>query len=137
MKLASAMEFVADRSKGVLATVRSNGLPQMSNIVYSAGAEAIRISITDGRAKTANLRRDPRAVLHVTSEDFWKYVVVECNVEMSAVAKQVGDPALEELRELYQSISGEHPDWDDYDRAMLDESRLVLRLTPVHAYGMV
>ena len=37
----------------------------------------IRISVTDGRAKTANLRRDPRASLHVTRDDFYAYAVIE------------------------------------------------------------
>jgi PPOX class probable F420-dependent enzyme len=133
-----ALAFAADRSKGVLLTVRSNGRPQASNIVYALGDDGVvRISVTDDRAKTANLRRDPRASLHVTSDDFWQFVVVEADAELSAVASEPGDDTCRELRDLYRAVSGEHEDWDDYDRAMVRDRRLVLRLRPERAYGQV
>ncbi len=137
MKIHHAMEFVGRHHKGVLATVRSNGLPQMSNIVYSAIDGAVWVSVTDGRAKTSNLRRDPRAVLHVSSDDFTGYAVMECDAELSDVAADPDDATIAELRRLYRNISGEHPDWDEFDRAMIDDRRLVLKLYPVHSYGQL
>lgn len=138
MDLDRALTFVGERSKGTLLTVRSNGLPQASNIMYALDDDrVIRISVTDDRAKTANLRRDPRASLHVTSDDFWQYVVIEADVELSPVASEPGDDTCLELRDVYRAISGEHDDWDDYDEAMVRDRRLVLRLRPARAYGMV
>ena len=110
MKIHHAMEFVGKHHKGVLATLRSNGLPQMSNVVYSAIDGAVWVSVTDGRAKTANLRRDPRAVLHVSTDDFTGYAVMECDAELTEIAADPEDATIAELRRLYRNVSGEHPE---------------------------
>jgi PPOX class probable F420-dependent enzyme len=137
MKVHHAMEFVGRHHKGVLATVRSNGLPQMSNIVFSAIDGAVWVSVTEGRAKTANLRREPRAVLHVTTTEFTEYAVMECDAELTDVALDPTDATIAALRRLYRNISGEHPDWDEFDRAMIEDRRLVVKLYPVHCYGQL
>lgn len=137
MDIDRALAFAAQRSKGTLLTLRGNGRPQASNVVYALQDAVVRISVTDDRAKTANLRRDPRASLHVTSDDFWEYVVLEADAELSAVATEPGDPTCQELRDLYRAVSGEHEDWDDYDAAMVRDRRLVVRLRPARAYGSV
>lgn len=138
MDLDRALQFLSDHAKGVLLTIRSNGRPQASNIVYAVDDEGVvRVSVTDDRAKTANLRRDPRASLHVASDDFWQYVVLEADADLTPVTTEPGDLASRELRQLYREVSGEHDDWDDYDRAMIDQRRLVVRLHPTRAYGMV
>ena len=78
MDLTEALTFVQARSQGVLVTLRANGRPQLSNIYYVPGdGGMLRISITDDRAKTKNLRRDPRASLYVLGDNFFQYVVVE------------------------------------------------------------
>jgi PPOX class probable F420-dependent enzyme len=130
------VELVASRDHGVLVTLKRDGRPQLSNINYAVRDGVVRISVTDGRAKTANLRRDPRASLHVTSDDFWSYAVVEGEVTLSATAADPHDEAVEELVELYRDVQGEHPDWDDYRRAMVADRRLVVRLPITRAYGM-
>ncbi|MEU5906095.1 PPOX class F420-dependent oxidoreductase [Micromonospora sp. NPDC047527] len=134
----SLTDLIAGRSMGVLATIKRDGRPQMSTVVYSFDREAglIRVSVTDGRAKTANLRRDPRASFHVGSEDGWAYAVVEGRAELTALSADLGDATVEELVGLYRSLRGEHPDWDDYRRAMVAERRLVLRLHVERVYGM-
>lgn len=139
MDLDAALDFVRTRSKGVLLTIRENGRPQASNIMYGVGDDDVaRISVTDGRAKTANLQRDPRASLHVTTDDFWQYVVLEADAELTPLTTSPGDETGMELRELYRTIRGEdHPDWDEYDEAMVDQGRLVLRLHPTRAYGQI
>ena len=87
LTLDDAFSFVTRHRKGVLVTLRTDGRPQLSNIMYLPGpGHTARISVTDGRAKTANLRRDPRGTLHVTSEDFWSYVVLDGTVGLSPVA---------------------------------------------------
>jgi PPOX class probable F420-dependent enzyme len=104
-----------------------------------AGDDAgkILISVTDGRAKTKNLRRDPRASLHVNRDDFWAYVVIEADVELTPVATAPGDGTVDQLVAYYRSVAGEHDNWDEYRQAMVDDARLILKLTPTHAYGML
>ncbi len=137
MDLAHALQIAAQDHHGVLVTLRRDGRPQLSNIAYAAGGDGvIRISVTDIRAKTANLRRDPRALLYLTRPDFWAYVVLEGTAELSETAAEPDDAAVEELIALYRAVQGEHPDWDDYRRAMVADRRLVVRLRPERAYGM-
>jgi PPOX class probable F420-dependent enzyme len=134
--------LLASRHHGTLATVRRDGRPQLSVVTYAwypddDGRQLVRISTVDGRAKVANLRRDPRASFLVASESGWSYAVVEGRVELSAVAVSHDDEVVEELITLYRDASGEHPDWPDYRRAMVDDHRLVARLVVEHAYGLV
>lgn len=137
MDLPTAIAYVSERNRGVLTTQKRDGRPQLSNVMYGVGDDGlIRISITADRAKAKNLERDPRASLHVTADDFWSYVVVEADAELSPVAAAVDDDTVEELVDLYRAGAGEHPDWDEFRRAMVDDHRLVVRLRPVHAYGM-
>ncbi|MFI9645334.1 PPOX class F420-dependent oxidoreductase [Streptomyces sp. NPDC052040] len=123
---------------GVLVTLKRDGRPQLSNVVHTYDPEEriIRVSLTDDRAKTRNLRRDPRASYHVTSPDRWAYTVAEGTAELSPVAQEPYDPTVEELVRLYRDLSGEHPDWDDYRTAMVREHRLLLRLRVERAYGV-
>ena len=138
MDLATALEFVAERHHGVITTLKADGRPQLSNVAYALGGDGvIRVSVTDGRAKTANLRRDPRASLHVTRDDFYAYVVVEATAELTPVAAESGDATVDELVDYYRAVAGEHSDWDDYRRAMVADRRLIVRLRPERAYGMV
>ena len=138
MELAPALDFVRAHRHGVLVTQKRDGRPQLSNIAYHLGDDdVVRISVTDGRAKTANLRRDSRASLHVTRDDFYAYVVLDCDASLTPVAEAPDDPTVEQLVAYYRAVAGEHDDWDDYRRAMVADRRLVVELRPIHAYGMV
>jgi PPOX class probable F420-dependent enzyme len=138
MDLSTALDFARATRQGVLTTIRRDGRPQLSNIIYAIDADGtVRISVTETRAKTTNVRRDPRASLYVCRDDFWAYVVLDGAVALSEVTRAPGDAASDELVELYRSLAGEHDDWDDYREAMVRDGRLVLRLTPIHAYGML
>jgi PPOX class probable F420-dependent enzyme len=132
----TALQAARDRHQSVLVTLRKDGRPQLSNVLHAVGEDGlIRVSTTDGRAKTTNLRRTPWAALHVNGPDFWSYAVIEADVTLSEVAQAPDDAAVEELVELYRALSGEHEDWDDYRAAMVREGRLVVRLAPTRAYG--
>jgi PPOX class probable F420-dependent enzyme len=133
---AALRRLVESSKRGVLVTLKRDGRPQLSNIIYAVDDGVVRISVTDDRAKTRNLRRDPRASLHVTSDDFWSYAVVEGDVELSPVASDPSDDTVEELMGLYRDMQGEHPDWDDYRAAMVRDRRLVVRLPISRIYGM-
>jgi PPOX class probable F420-dependent enzyme len=138
MELNHALEFIRERRHGVLTTIKRDGRPQLSNIAFAVGDDdVIRVSITDSRAKSANARRDPRVSLHVTRDDFYAYAVIEGQAELSPVAADPDDATVDELVEYYRAVSGEHPDWDDFRRAMVADRRLVLRLQPERAYGML
>jgi PPOX class probable F420-dependent enzyme len=138
MELADAFSFIRGRRQGVVTTIRSNGRPQLSNIGYSLGDDDVaRISVTDSRAKTKNLRRDPRASLYVVGDDFWSYVVLDGTAELTPVAGDPADETVDELVDLYRAVAGEHRDWDEFRRDMVADSRLVVRLHFDHAYGMV
>ena len=138
MDLDTALGFIRTNRQGVLTTIRRDGRPQLSNIIYAVDAAGvIRISVTATRAKTKNLQRDPRASLYVVGETFWAYAVVDGTADLSPVATAPDDATVEELVELYRTFSGEHEDWDDYRAAMVRDERLVLRITPTSAYGML
>jgi PPOX class probable F420-dependent enzyme len=137
MDLSTALDFVRDHRQGVLTTLRRDGRAQLSNIVYGVEDATIRISVTAERAKSKNLRRDPRASLYVCGDNFWAYAIVEGAAELSPVAADPADATVDELVALYRSLSGEHPDWDEYRAAMVSDHRLVIRLTPTYAYGML
>jgi len=138
MELHTAVDFARSNNHSVLTTIRGNGRPQLSNVlhhVYDDGG--IRISITADRAKYKNLVREPWAALHVTREDFYAYVVLEGDVALTPVAAGPGDDSVEALVEYYRLALGEHPDWDDYRRAMVDDRRVLVTFTPTRAYGML
>lgn len=138
MELDTALDFVRAKHQGVLVTLKRDGRPQLSNIGYAVTTDGvIRISVTDSRAKTANARRDGRVSLYVTSDDFWSYVVVEGDADMTPVAGAPDGATVNELVEYYREVAGEHSNWDEYRRAMVDDGRLVLRIRPTHAYGML
>jgi PPOX class probable F420-dependent enzyme len=137
MHLDDALSFAAARRNGVLVTLKRDGRPQLSNIVYDLADGVARISITADRAKYANLRRDPRASLYVSRDDFWGYVVLEGDAELTSVAEATDDDTVDQLVELYRTISGEHPDWDDYRRAMVADRRVLVSIAVTGAYGMV
>ena len=121
---------------GVLVTIKRDGRPQLSNITYLYDGERIRISLTDDRAKTRNLRRDPRASLYVNGPRGRSYVVVEGKAELTPVAADEQDEVVEQLVAYYRDAAGEHPDWDDYRRAMVADRRLLFTMTVDHVYGM-
>jgi PPOX class probable F420-dependent enzyme len=133
------LNFLAKNTWGVLATVKSDGRPHVSNVgyFYEPEAQLVRVSVTADRAKTRNIRRDPRVTLHVASKDFWTWIAVEGTAELTPVAADPHDDTVEELVTYYRGINGEHPDWDEYRAAMVAARRLVVRFRPEHTYGQL
>ncbi len=132
------LAVIAGNSLGVLATIKRDGRPQLSNVSYyfDTRHQTIHASITEPRAKTRNLRRDPRASLHVSSDDGWAYAVAEGDAVLTPPATALDDQTVEELIALYRNIAGEHPDWDEYRHAMVDDRRVAMTLPISHVYGM-
>ena len=136
---ARLLAFVADNRWGVLAAVKKDGRPHLSNVGYSYDPERrlFRVSVTADRVKTRLLAADPRVTLHVASRDFWTWAAVEGTAELTPVAANPHDATVDELVEYYRGVSGEHPDWNEYRAAMVADRRLVVRFTPEHAYGQL
>lgn len=123
--------------QSTLVALKKDGKPQLSNVGHAVGDDGlIRISITADRAKYHNLRRTPWAALHLNGGTFWSYAVLECDAELTPVAADPHDATVDELVEVYRSIGGEHPDWEDYRTAMVNDQRVVVRLRPTYAYGI-
>jgi len=128
--------WVNGQQQAVLVTLRSDGSPQSSNILYDVSEGLARVSVTADRAKTHNLARDPRAVLHVLGDTFWQYASVRVTASLGPVTASPGDEVGKELLEMYARLTGAaHPDPQEFLAAMVTEQRLVLRLTPVSAVG--
>jgi PPOX class probable F420-dependent enzyme len=132
------VDLLRGQRLGRLATIKRDGRPQLSNVnyIYDDTTQTIRVSVTADRAKTHNLRRDPRASFHVESDDGWSYVVAEGTAELTPVAAEPTDATVDELVDVYRAIGGEHPDWDEYRTVMVQDRRLVLRLPVDRVYGL-
>ena len=121
---------------GTVATIKKDGRPQLSDVNYHAAGRLIRFSTRTTLAKVHNLRRDPRVSMSVSTHD--GYAVAEGTAELSPVSWALDDAVVEELIEVYRLIAEkEHPDWDDYRRAMVADGRLVVRIHVEHLYGWV
>jgi PPOX class probable F420-dependent enzyme len=133
------LAFLGQHRWGVLATVKRDGRPQLSNVGYAYEPESgiIRVSVTADRAKTRNLAADPRVTLHVASKDFWSWVAVESTAELTPVAADPHDSTVDELVTYYRGIAGEHENWEAYRAAMVADRRLVVRFRPDHTYGQL
>src|SRR6267378_4146815 len=100
--LERARHFLKVRHDGILATIKRDGRPQLSNILYFMDEDGrVKISVTQTRAKTHNLRRDPRASLHVQGRDRYEYLVAEGRAEFIE-----GDGLAEALRHYYRKVRG-------------------------------
>ena len=125
--LEGLLEFARPRHHMVLMTTRADGRPQASPVTGGVDEQGrLVISTYPDRAKTANARRDPQVSVLVLSDDFggaWVQVDGDC---------EVIDPpdSVEPLVEYFRCISGEHPVWDEYRRAMVEQGKSLLRVTP-------
>jgi PPOX class probable F420-dependent enzyme len=129
--------LLSESRLGVLATIKSNGMPQLSPVTpyYDRDADVIYVSMTEGRAKTANLRRDPRAAIEVTSSDGWSWATAEGSVTLVGPGSDPHGPEVEALVDYYRAAAGEHPDWDEYRSVMVSDRRVLMRLAVERVYG--
>lgn len=130
--------IIASSTLCTLATIRRDGRPQLSQVSYAYDRERdlLRVSVTGSRAKTANLRRDPRGTVLVHGEGRWQYAVAEVRAELWDVTADPADASADELVDIYRTLAGEHPDWDEFRAAMISEARLPLHLHVERVYGI-
>ena len=130
MDLDDARAFLREHHRGILATFRSDARPQMSPIAVGVDADGRGIvSTREDAYKVRNIRKDPRVSICVTSDDFWRWIQVDGTATVLSLPE-----AMEPLVDYYRTLSGEHPDWDDYRRAMQDQRRVLLRID-IHRAG--
>jgi PPOX class probable F420-dependent enzyme len=129
--------LLAESRLGVLATIKADGRPQLSPVMpfYDQAAEVIHVSMTEGRAKTVNLRRDPRATLEVTSPDGWSWATAEGIATLTGPGTDPHGPEVEALVTYYRLAAGEHSDWDEYRSVMVSDRRVLMTMTVDHVYG--
>ncbi|HET7386127.1 MAG TPA: PPOX class F420-dependent oxidoreductase [Nocardioidaceae bacterium] len=127
VELDGLLEFVRPRHRMVLLTRRRDGAPQASPVTGGVDAPGrIVIATYPERAKTRNARVRPEVSVLVLSDDFGgAWVQVDGNCEVLDVPE-----ALDAFVDYYRCISGEHPDWDEYRQAMVDQNKSLLRITP-------
>lgn len=130
-------DLLARSRLGVLATIKSDGRPQLSPVQpsYDRAAGVIRVSTTERTAKVANLRRDPRASLEVTREDGLKWATAEGSVTLVGPSADPHGPEVDALVDYYRAAAGEHPDWDEYRSVMVSDRRVLITLAVEHVYG--
>jgi len=129
--------LLADSRLGVLATIKSDGRPQLSPVMpfYEPQAGVIYVAMSDSTAKAANLRRDPRAALEVTSSDGWAWATAEGTVTLTGPGTDPHGPEVEALVDYYRIAAGEHPDWNEYRSVMVSDRRVLMVMTVDHVYG--
>ena len=138
MDLTTALDWASDRKSAVVITLRKDGRAQSSDIVYALNNGVFSISLTNTRAKTKNMERDPRVLLHMTAPDSWSYLSFDGTVELSAVTTSPDDDTSNALVAYYEAVAGKpHPNWDEYRQAMIDEGRLIATFTPTSVVGQI
>lgn len=130
------LDFVRPRHRGLLATTRRDGRPQMSPLSIGVdGAGRLVTATYPERAKTRNARRDPRVSVLVLSDEWdGPWVQVDGTVEVLDAAGPDGtgspdEAALDAFVDYFRCIAGEHPDWAEYRRAMVEQGKSLLRVT--------
>ena len=122
MEIEKGLEYVRNNSRAVLATRRRDGSPQMSPVTLAVLDDVVVMSTRETAIKTWNLRRDPTSWLCVIP-DKWlgRWVQLKCRAEVVSLPE-----AMDQLVSYYQTLSGEHPDWDEYKQAMTDAERCMV-----------
>lgn len=132
MNAAEAQEFLKNHMHAVLATIRKDGRPQLSNVLVVYVDDHLEMSITETRAKYRNLVRDPRVTVLMLGDTFWQYLSVDGRASVVR-----GEDAIPLLRAYYErATGGPHENWDDYDRAMREERRVLVRISIDHMYPL-
>jgi PPOX class probable F420-dependent enzyme len=124
---AALAEHLAGRHRWVLATTRSDGRPQMSLVSGGMISDGrLAVATYPERAKSKNARRDPHVSVAVMGEEFDDaWVQIDGDAEVLEMP-DAGDAFVE----YYRSISGEHPDWEEYRQAMVDQGKCIILITP-------
>jgi PPOX class probable F420-dependent enzyme len=126
VEIQEALDYVRSHHRAVLATSRSDGGVQMSPVAVAVDQDGrLVVSSRETAMKTLNLKKRPAGWMCVFDDGFYgKWIQAEGTVEVVSLPE-----AMDGLVGYYRSVSGEHPDWDEYKEAMREERRVLLRMT--------
>ena len=128
--------FCTQTHRGVLTTFRRNGAAQMSIVTCGPLKDGVAFTVTFDRAKFLNLKRDSRCSLLVSNEGWWGFVVLEGHAEIVSVDNTDADELRSVLRDTFRTAAAqEHPNWQEYDQAMIDDKRSAIIVVPERIYG--
>ena len=129
-------EFAAHNHQGVLTTFRRNGSAQMSIVTCGPYADGVAFTTTEERAKLHNLRRNPNCSLLVSADAWRPFIVLEGQAKILSPATTSPTELRDALRHIYRAATNlEHPDWNEYDTAMITDRRSAIIVIPTHIYG--
>lgn len=129
-------KFTAENHQGVLTCFRKNGMPQMSIVTCGAYRDGVAFTTTTDRAKLILLKRDSRCALMVSKQDWWGYVVLEGRATVLSPDNTGVEELRETLRGVYRAATNQdHPNWEEYDQAMVDDRRAAVIVVPDYVYG--
>lgn len=128
--------FAAENHNAVLTCYRRSGAPQMSIVTSGPYGDGVAFTTTEDRAKLHNLRRNPQCALLISGDQWRPYLVLEGRAQILSAHNTAAAELREALRQVYRAASGaEHPDWPEFDAAMLQDRRSAIIVIPDHIYG--
>jgi PPOX class probable F420-dependent enzyme len=128
--------FLTEHHNGALTTFRRNGAAQMSIVTCGLLDDGVAFTTTADRAKLRNLRRNPSCTILVGTGDWRNFLVLEGQARLISVDNASAEEYRETLRQVFRTAAAqEHPNWPEYDQAMLDDRRYAVLVTPSHVYG--
>jgi len=133
----NAHALLAESRIGILATLQPNGRPHLSPVTpyYDREAGKIYVSMREGLVKTRNLRRDPRVSIEATRSDGWAWATAEGTAELVGPGGAVDSAEVDALVDYYRAAAGEHPDWQEYREAMVNDRRVLMVMSVERVYG--
>ncbi len=119
----------------VFTTYRRDGMPQQSLVTVGELNGGLAFTTRSRNAKAYNLARDPRCAMMLVSSDRRTFAVLDGEAEVLGPHNLDGEALRLKLREVFQAAGGQHEDWDEYDRAMLEQRRVAVTLRPARIVG--
>ena len=130
------LAFLKENTFAVLSVLRKNGAAQLSVVNTGPFRDGVAFTTLPGRAKLNNLRQNPRCSLLVSQNDWRGYVVLEGQATIMDAETTGSDELRDAFREVFRVAShSEHPNWPEFDQAMIDQNRAIVIVVPDHVYG--
>lgn len=139
MDFGDVRPFLEIHHRGVIATRRPNGATHSSIVVCGAyDGNAAFVSVYPKSQKIRNLRRDPNCTVLAVTDDWRQYAVIEGQARLLDYSNMDAEEIRVMLREVYMACSDtEHPDWDEYDQAMIEQDAVIVLVEPERVYGLL
>ncbi|MCY4652956.1 MAG: TIGR03618 family F420-dependent PPOX class oxidoreductase [Dehalococcoidia bacterium] len=139
MEFDDVRPFLETHHRGVIATHRPNGATHSSIVVCGAyDGNAAFVSVYPRSQKIRNLRRDPNCTVLAVTDDWRQYAVIEGRARLFDYSNMDAEEIRVMLRDVYMACSDtEHPDWEEYDQAMIEQEAVIVLVQPERVYGLI